>query len=207
MAKRIPLVTIKFIKKLRSRGWSLPEIHKKVEVGYGSVFRHIQGVDILPQYQSLWYDKRGGSKKRKRKAELEAKQRANRVVSSLSEKELFIIFACLYWAEGNKKDFSFTNTDPEMVKVFVKCIETMGISKERLRVTIRTYEDLDKKTCIKYWAEIINIPVEQIINVNVIKGKKKGKLAHGMCRIRLIKGGDMLKYAVALKDRVAELLI
>lgn len=64
MPKLIPKEIIKKIRLLRQRGYSLPEIHKEVKVGYGSVFRYIQGVEILPEYRQIWHTKRGGSLKK-----------------------------------------------------------------------------------------------------------------------------------------------
>ena len=206
MPKFIPKETVKLIKELRARGWSLPEIHKEVKIGYGSVFKYIKGVEILPQYQSVWFGKRGGSKKRKLLAESEAKKKALQAIRAPLEKEIPIITACLYWAEGNKKDFSFTNTDPKMIRVFTTCLQKLGIPKERFRVTIRIYEDLDKMKCSDFWARVIGISPQEIRNINVLRGQKSGKLAYGMCRIRIIKGGDMLKYVVALKERISNIL-
>ncbi len=206
MPRLIPQETIKLIKDLRAKGWSLPEIHKEVKIGYGSVLKYIKGVEILPQYQAIWFGKRGGSKKRKILAESKAKKRASTTIKGSLEKEIPIITACLYWAEGNKKDFSFTNTDPKMIKVFTKCLQKLGIPKEKFKVTIRIYEDLDKMKCINFWADVVGITPEDIGNVNILKGQKMGKLSYGMCRIRIVRGGDMLKYMVALRDQISDLL-
>lgn len=51
MPKLISQEKIKRIRLLRQKGYSLPEIKKEVRVGYGSVFRYIQGVEILPEYR------------------------------------------------------------------------------------------------------------------------------------------------------------
>jgi restriction system protein len=46
---------------------------------------------------------------------------------------------------------------------------------------------------------------EKFVNVNVLRGKKKGKLKYGMCRVRILKGGDMLKYMRALNNRIVNI--
>jgi hypothetical protein len=58
----------------------------------------------------------------------------------------------------------------------------MGLDKERLRVNIRIYEDINAEKAIQYWARIVDIPKSQILSVNVLHGKKQGKLPYGMCR-------------------------
>ncbi len=206
MAKLIPQYKIDKIKTLRSQGWSLPEIYREVKVGYGSVSRYIKGVKILPDYEKVWLSKRNGSKTRKEKAEASANQKARMDIRNLGIKDKTLFMAALYWGEGGKKDFNFTNSDPEMIKLFVSGLrEIFGITQENIRVSIRIYDDLDKQECLNYWSKITNIPVGEFVNVDILKGKKVGKLKYGLCRVRIRKGGDMLKYLLALNRRVVEL--
>lgn len=206
MARRITQEEITRIKDLRSRGWSLPEIHTKTKIGYGSVFRYIQNIPILPQYKSIWQGKRGGSKKRKQKLEVVAYTKAEKIISVLNEKEKILFLAALYWGEGGKKDFNFTNSDPEMIRIFVDGIKNiLNISPDEIRVSIRIYEDLDREKSLDYWSKIVDIPKNKFVNVDVLKGKKIGKLKYGLCRVRIKKGGNMLKYLLALNNRVSEI--
>lgn len=206
MPKLIPKETIKKIKLLRQRGYSLPEIKKEVKVGHGSVFRYIQGVEILPEYKQIWHSKRGGSFKRMKLAEKEAEKNALTSIDSLSKKEKMIFLSALYWGEGSKSDFNLMNTDADLIRVFIKGLyELFNVSKDRLRISIRIYEDLDKKECLKYWSRITGVEYEKFVSVDVLKGRKKGKLPYGMCRVRILKGADMLKYIKALKNRIVSL--
>ena len=206
MAKRLTPETINRIYNLRKKGFSLNEIKAEIPlVGYGTIFRYIQGIQILPKYRKWWFGKRGGSRKRKKIAEYEAQKRANGVIRSLSDKERIIFLCALYWAEGGKKDFNLTNTDPEMIKIFVYGLENiLGIPRSCFRISIRTYEDLDKQKCLDYWSKIVGIASDNFVNVDVLKGKKNGKLPYGMCRVRIRKGGNMLKYMAALKRKIIE---
>lgn len=206
MPKLIPKEKIKKIKLLRQKGYSLPEIKKEVQVGHGSVFRYIQGVEILPEYKQIWHSKRGGSLKRMKIAEKKAGEKAESFFPSLNLKEKAIFLAALYWGEGTKKDFSFSNSDPKMIKVFVRGLkEVFNIDKNRLRVSVRIYKDLDRNRSLDFWSKITGISAKRFMNVNILDGKKKGKLLYGMCRVRIIKGGDVLKYVLALKNRVVDL--
>jgi len=151
MPKLIPKESIKKIKLLRQRGYSLPEIKNKVKVGHGSVFRYIQGVEILPEYRQIWHSKRGGSIKRMKLAEYEAEKKANNSIGILSEKEKLIFLTALYWGEGSKGDFGLSNSDPDLIKVVVKGLkEVFNINNDRLRISIRTYKDLDQNKCLKF---------------------------------------------------------
>lgn len=203
MAKRLSAETIERIKKLRGKGWSLPEIQKELKVGHGSIFRYIHGVEILPEYRKIWFSKRGGSIKRKKIAEEKASKEAKKAVSSISLKEKLIFLSALYWGEGSKTDFGLSNTDPELIKVFIKGLEEVfGVTRDRFRISIRIYEDLDKSKCLNYWSHITGVPVDRFVSVNILKGKKAGKLLYGMCRVRITKGGDVLKYMKALKNEI-----
>ncbi len=206
MPKYISKIKIEKIKTLRAHGWSLPEIHREVEVGYGSVFRYIQGVKILPRYQNIWLNKRNGSRARREKLIKNAHQEAKKRIHSLSKSEKLIFLAALYWGEGGKKDFNFTNSDPEMIRIFISGLrEILGIKQTDIRASIRIYADLDRDVCLNHWSKITGIPIDEFVSVDTLNGKKLGKLQYGLCRIRIRKGGNMLKYLQAINNRVTEL--
>lgn len=191
------------IKRLRGMGWSLPEIKSKVGVGYGTVYRYIKNVPILPEYRKEWLGKRSGSIKRKKILEEKAREEARQVIVSLSKKEKIVFMSALYWSEGNKKDFNLINSDPDLIKIFVKGLRDLfGVSSDRFKISIRIYEDLDKIKCLNFWSGITKVPVHKFVSANVLKGKKKGKLNNGMCRVRVKKAGNLLKYMLAIRDEI-----
>ena len=49
-----------------------------------------------------------------------SRQAGQKLIGKLSKRDLLLIGTALYWAEGTKKDFSLSNTDPYLVKVFVE---------------------------------------------------------------------------------------
>jgi hypothetical protein len=206
MANRLTPRIISKIRLLRKKGWSLNEIKDQVPVGYGTIFRYIKGVQILPQHKTTWFGKRGGSIKRKKRLEEQAYLKAKNTIRYLTDNERIIFLTALYWSEGTKKDFSLTNSDPELIKIFVDgLVKVFKTDRSKFRVSVRIYEDLDRAKCLDHWSEIIGIPPAKFISVNVLKGKKVGKLKYGICRVRLEKGGNMLKYLNSLKNRVIEM--
>lgn len=206
MSNRIPQDVIENAKSLRRKGWSFNEIKKETHLCSGSVYRYASKVHILPKYVQIWKSKQGGSILRKEKAEEKARKKASEIIKSISEKEKLIFLSALYWGEGGKRDFNLTNTDPELVSVFIRGLrDILKIKTEDFRVSIRTYEDLDKDKCLSFWSKITGVPKDKFINVNVLKGKKIGKLEYGMCRLRIKKGGDMLKYLTALRKEISRL--
>ncbi len=182
------------IRDLRTKGYSMPEISSALKIPKTTVFRYIRNVQISPQYKNTWFGKRGGSRKRMLLRQRKAFEEAKKLVGRLSYKEKLLFLSALYWAEGNKRDLILTNTDPNLIKVFVSGgREVLGISDERVQISIRLYEDIDRDQALSFWSEVVGIPKEKFLSVYVLSGKKNGKLQYGMCRIRIIKGGDILK--------------
>ncbi len=200
--------TIDRIIILRREGRSLSEIAKEVGVGYGTAFRYCKGVKVLTRFRKIWLAKRGGSTLRKKLAEDKALSDARRVITSLSLKEKLIFLSALYWGEGSKEDFGLSNTDPELIRIFVAGLkEIFGVAIGDLSIGVRVYEDLDKERCLEFWSGLVGVPVERFVSVTVLKGRKHGKLPYGMCRIRVKKGGKMLKYLKAVRGVIGDFFV
>lgn len=196
------------IKSLRSQGYSIIEIGKELKRPKTTIFRHMQGVKILPKFLINWAGKRGGSKKRKKLKEIKFFAEAKRLIQELSYKEKIILLSALYWGEGSKRDFGLSNTDPNLIRVFIGCLkDVFKIDKSELRVSIRAYEDLDKNKCLNFWSKVTGVKKEDFVNVNILAGRKKGKLEYGMCRVRVTKGGDFLKKIKSINKVVANLIV
>lgn len=207
MSRFLSQETKNTIKTLRQRGHSLPEIAKELNVGKATVFRYIQGIEILDAYKKEWHQKRGGSIKRKLIKEMEAENLASRNIPDLNQKEILLFISALYWGEGSKGDLNIVNSDPKLLRsILIGFRSIFGINNERIRVQLRIFEGMSQKKCIDYWSKELGLPVNLFSNTNVIFGRKVGKLPYGMCRLRIVKGGDMLKYLKAVYARVFVLL-
>lgn len=82
----------------------------------------------------------------------------------------------------------------------------LGIPLSRIKIEIRLYEDLNLKKCISFWSSISGVSHKEIKSVNIINGKKKGKLEYGMCRIRVSKGYNLLKYITAVREEAYRII-
>lgn len=204
------MISYEVISKLkldRRKGYSISELSRKYGLSKSSVFRVVSEETILNEYREEWLAKRGGSNKRKDLKVKNAFIKASKFLEELGSKEKIVLLSALYWAEGAKKDFSFSNTDPSMVKVFVTLLrDSLGINPQDFRISIRVYEDLEIEKCKDFWSDITDVPKEHFVGVDVLKGKKFGKLKYGMCRVRVVKGGDYLKYINAINKRVEEIV-
>ena len=200
--KALTKTQINQIIRLRERGYSLPEIRRITSHGSGTIFKYIRGIKILPKFEELWKNKRKSSVSRMIQEQKKSQEEAKKLIKKIGKKEKALIAACLYWAEGAKRDFNLTNTDPSLIKTFVSCLKESGVKKERLSINLRIYEDLDREKACNFWSKIVGIPKKKIMYIDVLRGKKNGKLKYGMCRLRVIKGAYFFK----LLNNLAEII-
>ena len=204
MARRLSEKELNKLKFMRKKGKSILEISKILNIPKTTVFYHAKQVKMSSEVLKAWRTKRGGRKNLKFEKEKKAFVEAKKEIGKLSKKEKLLFLSALYWAEGNKKDFMLSNTDPKLIKVFVEGLRNIfEIDDERLKISIRIYEDMDKEKCLTFWSSLIGVPKQKFQNVYILKGKKQGKLKFGMCRVRVTKGGDLLKKVFAINNIVA----
>lgn len=186
------------IKKLREIGHSLPEICKILKRRSSTVHRYAKDVVVLPEYKNILRQKQGGSIKRAEKSWKIADNKAVALLEKINRRDKLFILAALYWGEGTKRELNIINSDPKLIQVFIACLEEIGIKRKDLRVTLRIYGDLGIAKVKKYWAEICGISIKSILSVNVLKGKKIGKLSYGMCRVRVTKSAESFKLIMSM---------
>ncbi len=196
-------LTTKKITHLRRRGRSIKEISKILNVSKSTVSRHVRAVSILPAYKKRLLERQNTSKERFRRDLEEAKRRAEIKLPNLTQKDLVIVLSSIYWAEGNKKDLTLTNTDPEMIRTFIYILKKVFyVSEEKITISLRIYEDLDKKKCLEFWSRVTGVKLSNKTTVSVLTGRKNGKLNYGMCRVRVKKGGKLLKEIFSIISRI-----
>ena len=185
--------------KLRRKGMSYTQIKEIVLVSKSTLSTWLSK---YPLSEERIYELRGGSqqriernrntKARKRTEKLDAIYKvAKRDIGTLSKKELFLAGLFLYWGEGTKsaRDVTaFTNTDPAMILFFIAWIQSLGIPKNKLKVRLHLYKDMNIKKQINFWSNKLNIP-EQNFNKPYVKDSLfssltyKNSFGQGTCSI------------------------
>ncbi len=189
---RIHSITkIQKIKDFRETGYSINEIVVALDVPKSTVWHHIKGVKVREEFLPALKSKRGGSKKRRLKAIEKAISEAEEI---LNNKKIYAsILSMLYWAEGNKESCVFTNTDPQMIRIFINTMDKcFGINKDRYSVTIRYFTGMSKDLCLKYWSDQLEIN-GKYVKMYYNDGCTRGKSPYGMCRLTVKRGGYILK--------------
>jgi hypothetical protein len=109
----------------------------------------------------------------------------------LNERDIFLGGLFLYWAEGAKTMNSMTmltNTNPKMLKFFIRWLDLLEVPKSRLKVHLHLYSDMNIDREIKFWVKQLKIPKSQFRKPYIKKSlftsiTYKNGFGHGTCSI------------------------
>lgn len=157
--------------KLRKDGLSYNEILRKVPVSKSTLSTWLRDVDIAKKIKQRLTEKRKLAQQKAQAAcrnnricrEKETIQKARKEIGLISRKDLLIIGAVLYWAEGSKQKehnvsqrVSFGNSDPSMVLLFIRWIkEICQIQKENLVYSLYIHEKADIEKAKSFWEKLV----------------------------------------------------
>jgi hypothetical protein len=197
--RKISLEKAKHIQQLRRTGHSYPEIRRIAECGYATALRYCKNVIVLPEYRKQLREKQGGSKLRAARNWDNALVHVKRELRKITKRDKLFILAALYWGEGRKSgDFGVINGDPNLLSVFVECLISSGVSQSDLMFSLRVFTGQSKGKCISFWAKQFGISKNRLHIGEVVAGNGTNKLPHGMCRIRIRKGGPYFKRIMSM---------
>jgi hypothetical protein len=199
---------------LRKKGFSIGEISKKLNRPKTTISYWCRDI-LLTKKQEERIIKKSISAGIKSGLEISKKSKVKRDIlnkkykilglndlGKISKRDLFILGLGLYWGEGYKKgnyEFGFTNSDPEIIKIFIKWIKEFYKSKESdliLRVSINNIYTEKEKEIINFWLKITNTKLSQFTKTSFIKSKfkkdySKNKKYYGTLRIKIRKGSNI----------------
>ncbi|HMO83116.1 MAG TPA: hypothetical protein PKA42_03020 [Candidatus Paceibacterota bacterium] len=108
----------------------------------------------------------------------------------------------LYWAEGHKKSFVFTNTDCRMLGLYIQFLDiVLGISKKDFRILIRTSDPITPSKALRYWSKELNLP-SSAFKINHDNIQNRTKTDFGICRIMVLKSSYYHKIMLSLIKQV-----
>ena len=114
------------------------------------------------------------AKKETRLAEVYKK--VSKDVGNLSQRDLFLAGLFLYWGEGTKAQNSLvalTNTNPVMIKFFIKWLELFNVTKKDLKIKLHLYSDMNIKEALDFWSKELKIPIRQFYKSYIKKSNLK----------------------------------
>ena len=202
-------------RKLRSQGKSIKKIARKLHVSVSSVSSWCKDVELTATQKAIleknarnpYYGGRGVYlKKLKRKTDSKIKRLKKtgaRQIGKLSKRELFLVGAALYWAEGFKKDTQagLASLDPDMIKLFKKWLKDC-FGYQNFDLIFRVTANISHKHRIgeieKYWSLILEVPLNQFQkpffqNVKWKKTYENPNEYYGVLRVKVRKSKDFLR--------------
>lgn len=192
--------------KLRLKGFSYNQINKRLNVPKGTLsywFKNIKKSAEITKNNTTTAKKQWAkniiayNKQRSvlaRRDWLVRQTDAKIEIKKLSSKELKLVGAALYWAEGYKRgnwSIVFCNSDPSMIKlmlVFFKKVCKVPLNK--IKVQTQVHHNISIDGAHSYWKRVTHLGssyfLRPIFQKNISsKSKRKNNLPYGTLRIKI----------------------
>ena len=198
---------------MRKEGKTYSEIRKVVLVAKSTISLWLQDVGLAKAQKQRITAKRVAAQRRG--AETKRRQRVERTksiyvaaskeVGRLTRRELWLIGATLYWAEGSKAKphsvstgIDFGNTDSEMIKLFLSWLRT-ALHVEASRINTSLYVHISHKhrlsEVIQYWEAQTKLKIRYVYfkkhNPKKSYRKNIGTTYFGTLRVRVYESTDL----------------
>jgi hypothetical protein len=89
-------------------------------------------------------------------------------IGALTNRELVIAGAIAYWCEGSKNrpgpwndHVAFTNSDPALIRLFLRFLEATGTRREDVTFRIYIHESADVESAQRFWLEVTRASLDQ----------------------------------------------
>jgi len=114
-----------------------------------------------------------------------------RTPQTIAEGILYGIGIGLYWGEGtksNKYSVRLGNTDPYLIKSFIKFLEVMyTVDKSKLRFGLQIFSDMSPVSAKKFWVNALHVSPKQFHKIIVTPSRGVGtyrkKVQHGVLTV------------------------
>lgn len=157
--------------ELRAQGWTYREIAGALGVSISSCSLWLRDVPApsrdghdQERVAGMWRMRWERILRQREVERVGTKLAAAREIGALSEREVLMAGALIYWCEGAKdktyrrsERVSFINSDPALIKLFLRFLDTAGVGRERVRFRVHIHETADVGGAVGYWAEVAEI--------------------------------------------------
>ncbi len=180
--------------QLRTRGFTLEEIAKYVDVSKSTVSKWLKNNAISAEITKQNKRRAGqeNAKRLKLMSKTRTRERANRYkeVEQSAEVEfkhyknnpLFIAGLTTYASLGDVtegRNIRLTTARMMAHKTFIGfAVEYLGVPKNKIKLWLFLYADHGEETCMKKWHKATTLPYAQFHKNQIIKGKPKHKTLH-----------------------------
>jgi hypothetical protein len=125
-------------------------------------------------------------------------------IGPLSDREFLIAGAIAYWCEGCKRKphrpaerVTFVNSDPGLVRFFLRFLDHAGIGQDRVTYRVQIHENADVSGSERFWLEVTAASPAQFRKSSLKRHNPKtvrknvGADYHGCLRIDVLRGADL----------------
>ena len=200
-------------RQLRADGLSLRQISEKLNVAKSSVSIWVADVpsppicgpgsaEIAQRGRDYWK----AELRRRDIARERTKRSAAEDVGYLSDRDLLLVGAILYWAEGSKdKPYDrrervvLINSDERLIRIFLRWLELLGVPRERLRFRLSIHESACIEEAQMYWAEVVGVSPDQFDRATIKRNKAStvrlnvGAAYHGCVIVTVLKSAFLYR--------------
>lgn len=174
----------------RQKGKSIKEISNKIGVAKSTVSLWCRDIKLTAGQLKRLHKRmiRGSYRGRIKGARVQYEKRLKRIkdaenngaeiIGKLTNRDLLLSGIALYWGEGSRKkrETSFSNSDPEIIKFIIKWFRAIFNVKKGefvLRVAINKIHKKRVDKVIDYWSRITKISKDQFRKTTLIKTNNK----------------------------------
>ncbi|HEU0085969.1 MAG TPA: hypothetical protein VFQ59_03375 [Candidatus Paceibacterota bacterium] len=212
---------------LRKKGKTYSEILSAVPVAKSTLSLWLKEAGIAKAENQKYTEarrlagKRGGEAKRRQRIEKQSRiiSESKSQIGPLTHNERFLIGVALYWAEGSKEkqyhpgsQIGFANSDPNMIKLFLKWLEEIGIQKSDICLDVFLHENNEyrKDEVLTYWIKITDFP-SQVFRIyykkNILSTKRKNVYPEkyfGLLKIRVMSSSSLVRKITGWVEGIIE---
>jgi len=169
---------------LRKKGMSYSQIKEKLDVSKSTLSGWLYNMPLSDKrIRELRADNpirieryRNTMRTKKENRLKEVYRKVSKDIGNFSKRDLFLAGLFLYWGEGTKAQNSLvalTNTNPAMIKFFIKWLELFNITKKDLKIKLHLYFDMNVKEMLDFWSKELKIPINQFHKSYIKKSNSK----------------------------------
>jgi transcriptional regulator with XRE-family HTH domain len=200
--------------ELRRQGWSYRESREELDVSKSSLSLWLRDVSLAEEQQArlqLLQDagrtKAAQTIRARRLARREATiEHARSQIRAVGESELFVAGLVAYWSEGSKakpwrpgEKVTFCNSDPSLIRLFLRWLDLIGVSRERVTCTLMIHESAAVDAAHAFWVAETGLPASQFRKATLKRHNPKttrgntGSDYHGCLSIYVKNGTDLYR--------------
>jgi len=157
---------------MRKKGMSYSQIKEKLGVNKSTLSGWLQDFPLsekrireLRDNNPIRIEHYRNTMRAKKETRLkEVYKKVSEDIGIISKRDLFIAGLFLYWGEGTKaqnNSVALTNTNPAMLKFFIKWLGLCNVKKKDLKIKLHLYADMNVERSLDFWSKELKIPISQ----------------------------------------------